>query len=83
MVKEVKFSKEEVDNIQKIRDGYDELVVKLGQIEMSIINLQSNKNSLIKESESLKIEENEIIKSMTEKYGDGQLDVNTGVFIPE
>tara|TARA_R110001599_G_scaffold1706_5_gene8502 strand:- start:54593 stop:54844 length:252 start_codon:yes stop_codon:yes gene_type:complete len=83
MSKEVKFSKEEVDNIQKIRDGYDELVVKLGQIEMSIINLQSNKNSLIKESESLKIEENEIIKSMTEKYGDGQLDVNTGVFIPE
>ena len=29
MSKEVKFSKEEVDNIQKIRDGYDELVVKL------------------------------------------------------
>ena len=50
---------------------------------MSIINLQSNKNSLIKESENLKIEENKIIKSMTEKYGDGQLDVNTGVFIPE
>ena len=59
------------------------LTVKLGQTEIGILNLQSSKLQLAEELESLKTQENEIVKDITAKYGDGQLDVNTGLFIPQ
>jgi len=83
MSKEVKFTDEEVKTIQTIRDSFDALTVKLGQTEIGILNLQSSKLLLAKELEDLKVQENEIIKGITDKYGDGQLDVNTGLFIPQ
>ena len=83
MSKEVKFTDEEVKTIQTIRDSFDALTVKLGQTEIGILNLKSSKSLLAKELEDLKVQENEIIKGITDKYGDGQLDVNTGLFIPQ
>ena len=83
MSKEVKFTDEEVKTIQTIRDSFDALTVKLGQTEIGILNLKSSKLLLAKELEDLKVQENEIIKGITDKYGDGQLDVNTGLFIPQ
>ena len=83
MSKEVKFTDEEVETIQKMRDSFDALTVKLGQTEIGILNLQSSKLQLAEELEALKTQENEIVKSITAKYGDGQLDVNTGLFIPQ
>jgi hypothetical protein len=83
MSKEVKFTDEEVETIQKIRDSFDALTVKLGQTEIGILNLKSSKLLLVKELENLKAEETEVVKSITDKYGDGQLDVNTGFFIPQ
>ena len=83
MSKEVKFTDEEVKTIQTIRDSFDALTVKLGQTEIGILNLKSSKSLLAQELEDLKVQENEIIKGITDKYGDGQLDVNTGLFIPQ
>ena len=83
MSKEVKFTDEEVKTIQTIRDSFDALTVKLGQTEIGILNLKSSKSLLAQELEALKVQENEIIKGITDKYGDGQLDVNTGLFIPQ
>ena len=83
MSKEVKFTDEEVKTIQTIRDSFDALTVKLGQTEIGILNLKSSKLLLAQELEALKVQENEIIKGITDKYGDGQLDVNTGLFIPQ
>ena len=81
MSKETKLTEEELKSIKNARNGFDEITVKFGQVEVEIANLSSTKEMLIKELSNLKTTEREIIKNITEKYGDGELDINTGVFI--
>ena len=81
MSKETKLTEEELQSIKNARNGFDEITVKFGQVEVEIANLSSTKEMLIKELSNLKNTEREIIKNITEKYGDGELDINTGVFI--
>ena len=83
MSKETKLTEEEMQSIKNARNGFDELTVKFGQVEVEIANLSSTKEILIKELSNLKTKEREIIKDITNKYGDGELDINTGVFIPK
>jgi helix-turn-helix protein len=81
MSKEVKITDEEMDQIKSIRDGFDTLTVKFGQVEMELSNLNKTKQVLETQFFDVKAKEQEIIKSITDKYGDGELDVNTGVFV--
>ena len=81
MSKETKLTEEEMQSIKNTRNGFDEITVKFGQVEVEIANLSSTKEMLIKELSELKNTEREIVKNITEKYGDGELDINTGVFI--
>ena len=81
MSKETKLTEEEMKSIKNARNGFDEITVKFGQVEVEIANLSSTKEMLIKELSELKNTEREIVKNITEKYGDGELDINTGVFI--
>ena len=74
-------TEKELQSIKNARNGFDEITVKFGQVEVEIANLSSTKEMLIKELSNLKNTEREIIKNITEKYGDGELDINTGVFI--
>jgi len=81
MSKETKLTEEEMQSIKNARNGFDEITVKFGQVEVEIANLSNTKEMLIKELSELKNTEREIVKNITEKYGDGELDINTGVFI--
>ena len=81
MSKETKLTEEEMQSIKNARNGFDEITVKFGQVEVEIANLSSTKEMLIKELSELKNTEREIVKNITDKYGDGELDINTGVFI--
>ena len=81
MSKETKLTEEEMQSIKNTRNGFDEITVKFGQVEVEIANLSSTKEMLIKELSELKNTEREIVKNITDKYGDGELDINTGVFI--
>mgnify|MGYP003624649423 CR=1 FL=1 len=81
MSKEVKIADEELVKVKAIRDSFDTLTVKFGQVEMELANLNKTKQVLEAQFFELKTQEQELIKSITDKYGDGELDVNTGVFV--
>ena len=86
---EVKFTQEELKQVQSIQKSYLNIQNQFGQITMAQIRLEEQENSLKKEHENLleslkniQSEEKKFLDGITEKYGQGTLNPETGVFIP-
>ena len=86
---EVKFSDDELKSIQEISQKSNEITNRFGQLAIAKINLEKQSEAveeeefkLLEELEALKKQEQETLQSITDKYGPGQLDPQTGVFTP-
>ena len=82
MAEDIKFSDDELKQITEIRTNYAEITNRFGQIQLTKYNLQKQTEQAEIDFESIKIKEQEILQKITEKYGPGTLDPNTGVFTP-
>ena len=82
MAEGIKFSDDELKSISEIRTAYAEITNRFGQIELIKYNLQKQVEQAEIDFESVKVKEQEILQSITKKYGPGTLDPNTGVFTP-
>ena len=86
---EVKFTDDELKSIQEISQKSNEITNRFGQLAIAKINLEKQSEAveeeefkLHEELEALKKAEQETLQSITEKYGPGSLDPQTGVFTP-
>jgi len=77
-----KFTEEELKKIQEIKKAYNDLTIKLGQLQMEKNHLNEQSNRLDEEYKLLRKDEVGYVRQLSEKYGVGQLDLETGVFIP-
>jgi hypothetical protein len=86
MENQIKFTDEEVQQINQLRNDLELVFIQLGQIsverkrrndEIDAIEVEI----LEKHKEIVKKEE-EIFKTLNEKYGDGNYDPTTGIFTP-
>ena len=89
MPEEVKFTEEELKQVQTIQQGYADIQTKFGQLKMAHLRLEQQQNSLYEENDkleeklkSLQNEEKKFLDSVNEKYGEGTLNPETGVFTP-
>ena len=89
MSKEVKVTKEELDNIKNIQISYAKIRDNFGGICLSKISLRNQIDELdqleIKlDSDYKKIQgdERNFLNELNKKYGEGNLDLETGAFIP-
>ena len=87
--KEVKFTQEELNSIEQLKNNYSSITNALGNLEISRIQTEKRLDMLSNEKlrletqyEQIIQEENNLINTLTEKYGHGNLDINTGVFTP-
>jgi|TARA_Y100000590_G_C15339394_1_gene870852 hypothetical protein len=87
--KEVKFTDEELQSLQGLQTSYQEKQVILGQLAVQRILLNQQLEALDIRTEEVETEyqtvqqeEQDIVKTLNEKYGPGQLDPTTGVFTP-
>lgn len=85
----IKFTKEELNQINEFKTKFSEITAQLGELEIETILVESQLESLQTYKESLKndyikLRESEIklANVLKEKYGEGELDINTGVFKP-
>ena len=85
----VKFSEEELQSLQELQNTYAGISTQFGQLKVSKINLLRQLDSLEQSEEALekawsdnRQKENELVQSLTEKYGPGSLNPETGVFTP-
>tara|TARA_B100002019_G_C21034978_1_gene481548 strand:+ start:156 stop:440 length:285 start_codon:yes stop_codon:yes gene_type:complete len=87
--KDVKFTKDELNSIEELRNNYNSVTNALGMLEVSrmqtekrLETIEGDKIRLETQYEQLTMAEKELINSLTEKYGQGSIDINTGVFTP-
>ena len=87
--KEIKFTQDELTNIESIRNGFNEVQTLLGRLEIQRIqteqaleNIHNDKLRLETRYSDLVGEERKVVQELNEKYGPGNLDPDTGVFTP-
>ena len=86
---EIKFTEEELGSIKTFQQRYLDIQMGFGQAEitrMRIATQQANADTfsvdLHEQYNTVQTEEKEFIEKINEKYGDGVLDPETGVFTP-
>ena len=89
MPKEIKFTEDELKSVSDLQVKYNTVTNKFGQLAIAKLNLEKQQESVEEEEfkvhealESVRAEEQEVLTGITEKYGPGTLDPQTGVFTP-
>ncbi len=82
MAEDIKFTDTELKSIESIRTQYAEITNRFGQISLTKYNLNKQEEQAHKDFETIRAEESRVLNNITEKYGPGTLDPNTGVFTP-
>ena len=88
--KEVKFTEEEMKQINALQQGYVNLQNALGQLGVSRIRLEQQLDDLDTAEDNVRVQfvenqtkERDFVDGINKKYGDGNLDLTTGVFTPK
>ena len=82
MPEEVKFTEEELKQVQDIQRSYQSVQNQFGQLKMAQIRLDEQEIELENSLKSIQDNENKFLDGITKKYGDGSLNPETGVFTP-
>lgn len=86
MAEAIKFTDEEIQQINKLREDVSDTFYQLGQISIEKKRLldeatQKENEFYQKHTKLIEFEQN-LFKSLNEKYGDGNYDPITGLFTP-
>ena len=79
-MEQIKLTPEEVDQLSEIKNTQESLVISFGEIEYSIQSLEIQKDKIVENLTTLKQNEVELGKSLQQKYGEGSIDLESGVF---
>ena len=82
MPEEVKFTEDELKKIQNIQQNYQNVQNQFGNLKLSQIRLDEQEIDLEKSLKNIQQEEQKFLEGITEKYGQGTLNPETGVFTP-
>ena len=86
---EVKFTEKELQTLTDLQVKYNTITNQFGQLAIAKLNLEKQTEvvndqefKLQEELNQAREQEQEILNDITEKYGPGQLDPQSGVFTP-
>lgn len=86
MAEAIKFTEEEIGQINQLRQDVSGVFTQLGQLSIErkrrIDELDNIQNQLVQKHSELQQQEQELFKGLNEKYGDGNFDPATGEFTP-
>ena len=86
---EIKFTEKELQTLNDLQVKYNTITNQFGQLAIAKLNLEKQTEvvsdqefKLQEELGQAREDEQEILNEITEKYGPGQLDPQSGVFTP-
>ena len=82
MSDEIKFTEEELKSLGDLQQAYQRITNSYGQIALAKHNLEEQEAAVKSVFENTRQQEQKLLNSITEKYGPGQLNPQTGVFTP-
>jgi chromosome segregation ATPase len=78
-------TQEELQSIKELQQKYDQTIFELGSLEAQIVVLNAQidkiseeKRNLVADLNTLGKKESELVKSLQEKYGTGNINIETG-----
>jgi hypothetical protein len=77
-----KFTPEEVQELQDLQSQITQLTISFGQLTLSRIKLEEQDAFLKSQLNILEEKETNLAKSLSDKYGKGSLNIETGEFTP-
>ena len=90
MPNQIKITEEELAQVRDLRDRIRTNVETIGrlnvqrhfaQLELDHINSELDQTYVV--TEDLSAEESRVVKEISQKYGDGSLDFETGIYTPK
>jgi hypothetical protein len=82
MADPIKFNDEELGQIREIQQLYNAIVNQAGQVHIEEINLHERKGQVEANLQEIRKREQELVSTLTETYGKGSINLETGEFIP-
>jgi len=73
---------DEVSSLKDLKKQYRDLTEATGVIEMQKINLEIKKEQIKEKLKSLQQREIKLAKELEEKYGNGEISLESGEFLP-
>jgi hypothetical protein len=77
-----KLTVEEVEKLQEIQQKNAAVASELGNLEITKLQVEARKAEVVEFFNKLKEEEQAFGKELSEKYGNGSIDLEKGEFIP-
>jgi hypothetical protein len=77
-----KFTEEELTTLKTIQSKSQEATLKCGQLYLSKLRLEAQEKFLQDQIKELEQEEVQFAQQLTNKYGKGSIDIETGEFTP-
>ncbi len=85
----IKFTDEEMISIAKLQNDYQQSIYMLGQIdlektdlEQQLKDLNTRRNEIFENWKKTQQDENNLLSTLSQKYGDGSLSLKDGTFKP-
>ena len=75
-----KFTEDELKQVQNIQLSYQNIQNQFGQLKMAQIRLDEQEIELEETLKNIQSKEKKFLDGITEKYGEGTLNPETGVF---
>ena len=89
MAEPIKFSEEEMKKLGGLQQSYREKMEKFGQVKVQRLLVEQQLTSLDSAEQQVEVEykdvqesERKLVEELNTKYGQGTLDVETGIFTP-
>lgn len=84
-----KFTDSEMQSIAKLQNDYQQYIFMLGQLDLEKTDLEQQldllkdkRNEVFENWKRAQKEESDLINSLSQKYGDGSLNLKDGTFKP-
>ena len=77
-----KLTQQELQEIANIQNNFRNLLLEYGQIEVARKDLESRTQNADRLLQTYRGQEQEVARSLEEKYGKGTVDLESGTFIP-
>lgn len=89
MSQEIKFTEQEIAEIRMLQGKFQQKIVDFGHFHMErmqllklVKDLEDREKKADEGFENLQKMESELLEKLTKKYGEGQLNLEDGIFIP-
>ena len=82
-------TQEELQSIKDLQSKYNQTILEIGAAEAQLIVFQENiekltdaKKGLVSDLKTIEQKESELVKNLQEKYGQGNINIETGEITP-